>query len=52
MATIARAVQYAHERGFLHCDLKPSNILIDREGRPMSPTLGWPNGPARIARSR
>jgi eukaryotic-like serine/threonine-protein kinase len=30
---IARAVQYAHERGFLHCDLKPSNILLDREGR-------------------
>jgi serine/threonine-protein kinase len=33
-ATLARAVEYAHERGFLHCDLKPSNILMDREGRP------------------
>ncbi len=34
MATLARAVHYAHEHGFLHCDLKPSNILMDREGRP------------------
>jgi serine/threonine protein kinase len=40
MATIARAVQYAHERGFLHCDLKPSNILIDREGRPYVTDFG------------
>jgi eukaryotic-like serine/threonine-protein kinase len=34
MATLARAIHYAHEQGFLHCDLKPSNILLDREGRP------------------
>jgi len=34
IATLARALDYAHERGFLHCDLKPSNILLDREGRP------------------
>jgi WD40 repeat protein/tRNA A-37 threonylcarbamoyl transferase component Bud32 len=34
VATVARAVHYAHQHGILHCDLKPSNILLDAGARP------------------
>ena len=37
---VSRAIAYAHERGVLHRDVKPSNILVDGAGEPQLTDFG------------
>ena len=40
VATIAEALHYAHKRGIVHRDVKPGNILIDKDGKPFIVDFG------------
>src|SRR6266498_29683 len=40
MAKVARALQYAHDQGILHRDLKPGNILLHGHGEPLVSDFG------------
>lgn len=37
--TVCRAVQYAHQKGLIHGDLKPSNVLMAGEGEEPAPKI-------------
>jgi serine/threonine protein kinase len=33
LADVSDTIHYAHQKGIIHCDLKPANILVDPSGR-------------------
>ena len=40
LKSVANAIQYAHRLGVIHRDLKPGNILIDKQGQPRVTDFG------------
>ncbi|MHC4947924.1 MAG: serine/threonine-protein kinase [Planctomycetota bacterium] len=51
-ARIARGVHAAHMAGLVHCDLKPANIMVTREGEPKVADFGVAIRTAEQAESR
>ncbi|HEY7329484.1 MAG TPA: serine/threonine-protein kinase [Gemmataceae bacterium] len=45
VAEVAETLAYAHRQGFIHRDIKPGNILIDRHGRALLADFGIARSP-------
>jgi serine/threonine-protein kinase len=50
MVKVCAAVQHTHQRGFIHRDLKPGNILVDETGQPKSLDFGTRASPTAMPR--
>jgi len=31
---VCQAIQHAHQKGIIHCDIKPSNVVVTKDGVP------------------
>jgi tetratricopeptide (TPR) repeat protein len=51
VAEVAETLAYAHRQGFVHRDIKPGNILIDRHGRALLADFGIARSPDDEAES-